>query len=135
MDKKDLDRTLEAPNASLVRAGYERLFNLGNFDHEKFTVTKDVEGGNELVALKKLSVVIVELEEDLKKYRGYRDRRSNIAQNLHYPAYSDEQRSDLQKEAAKLDQLIKAFETKHKPVSKACKCFYCTHDRDVEDVR
>lgn len=122
-------------DATLVKAGYERLFNLGNFDHEKFTITKDVEAGTELVALKKLSVVIVALEEDLKKYRCHRDRRNSIDNSLRYAGLSEQQRSDLQKEAAKLDQLIKAFETKHKPVSKGCKCYYCTHVNEVEDIR
>ena len=120
---------------TLIKAGYERLFNLGNFDHEKFIITKEVEEGTELVALKKLSVVIVDLEEDLAKYRQYRQRRSAVYNNLHYTGLSVEQLEKLTNEATQLDMLIQAFETKHKPVSKACKCYYCTHEREVEDVR
>jgi hypothetical protein len=137
MNKKKSDRPMDAPLiiTSFVNVGYERLFNLGNFDHEKFTISKEVVEGSELVAYKKLSVAIVELEEDLAKYRQYRARRHDIAQNLHYQGYSDEQRADLQKEAQKLDQLIQAFETKHKPVSKACKCYYCTHVNEAENTK
>lgn len=122
--------------SGVIRIGYERLFNMGNYEHEKYTISLDAEGVNEYEVMKQISLEITELEEDINRYRGLLIERANLLTNIeHFKEL------DMVAETAKFEQrlviveaLIKAFREEHKPVYKPCNCYYCTHvDDDPED--
>jgi hypothetical protein len=115
-----------------VRVGYERLFNMGDYEHEKYTISKDVEAGNEYDAFKKLALDIVEFEADLAKYRILCSKiQSKSWAAKHEPI--EKMREKAKQELEVMRQMITEFKEKHKPVYKACKCYYCTHIDDYDD--
>jgi len=109
---------------NLIRIGYERLFNMGNFEHEKYTVNKEVESNNEFDAWKKLALDIVDFETDLVTHRKLCEMLPNIAWAMnHEPLESA--REKAKEKLEKIKRMIEEFRTKHKPVFKECKCYYC----------
>jgi hypothetical protein len=113
-------------NENGIRIGYERLFNMGNFEHEKYTISKDVEADSEFDAWKKLALQIAEFEDDLKNYRSLRTDALNIKVELSWQT-NGQKRELLNKQLAGIERALIAFEMKHHPVHKPCKCFYCIH--------
>ena len=101
------------------KISYERLFNLGGYEHEKFIVTTDAEGPDRLSCFKDLHTQLIKLEAELSIYR-------KDVHTLMEMAYLDKD-AKAWKKVRFISKRIKAFEEAHKPVEKACKCFYCTH--------
>ena len=116
-----------------IKVQYERLFNLGNFDHEKFTITKEVEyTSTEAMTMKKLSIIVADLEVDLANYRQLHNLIQSVKERL---TWDNEPEVDVKLEADLKDLMRrdKAFREKHYPVHKACKCYYCRHPDGQND--
>jgi hypothetical protein len=122
-------------NENGIRISYERLFNMGNFEHEKYTISKDVDCNTEFEVFKELSLKIVNFEDDLKRYRGLFDTLRNAQWLLESMKSKNVQATAKQiKQAehkiANIQEMIRAFKEEHKPVFQPCKCYYCTHRDD-----
>ncbi len=116
----------------IVRITSERLFNLGSYEHEKFTVTKDVIADTEFKAFKTLSLQLADFEKDLQHFRRLVTRESDLVQYVKYDRViaSPELLAKKTKELEEVRRQIKAFRDEHKPVDRACKCYYCTHPEE-----
>ena len=119
-------------NENGVRVSYERLFNMGNFEHEKYTISKDVDCGTEFEAFKELSLKIVEFEADLVKYRALCEKLPNLIWSTKH-INSQLELEKVQRKLEIIQRRIQEFKEKHKPVFKECKCFYCTHPDEYND--
>jgi len=117
---------------STIRIGYERLFNMGNFEHEKYTVSKDVDCNSEYEAWKTLALNIVDFEADLVNYRKICERLPNVIwASQHEPLTSAREKAT--KQVIKLKAMMEAFRNEHKPVFKECKCYYCKNRGNWDD--
>jgi hypothetical protein len=117
---------------TVIRIGYERLFNMGSFEHEKYTINKEVESDNEYDAFKKLTLDIVDFESDLVIYRQLCERLPGVLWNLQHEQLKDG-KEKTQKKYDMMKQMIEEFRTKHKPVFKECKCYYCKNRFTYDD--
>jgi hypothetical protein len=115
-----------------VKIQYERLFNLGNFDHEKFSISKDVEASTETKALVKTALLLADLELELNAYRKLEREIESLSHRLEWGGLSDEDedRETMRQQLNRMMAKAKAFREKHKPLHKACKCPYCTGEYD-----
>jgi hypothetical protein len=113
--------------AELVEIGYERLFNLGNFEHEKFLIKKSVQADTEFQAWKDLAVQIAEFERDLELFRqalqSYYSLSNHIG-NSHFFESEEEKNMAILK-LKQIAQVVHDFEQKHKPLEQPCKCAFC----------
>jgi hypothetical protein len=114
-----------------TRVTYERLFNIGNFNHEKFIINKEVPlGSDEATELKNAAVFCLELEEEIAKFRKVFELRGNVLMSLGYAR--PEQKEVLEKQVRAYDRIINSFKAEHHPQYRECKCYYCTHKDDVD---
>jgi len=113
-----------------VKIQYERLFNLGNFDHEKFSISKDIEAGTELEAFQKTALMLADLENELKAYRKVEADIESLSNRLEWSHYTPEEKEEMRQRLNRLLAKARAFREKHKPLWKACKCAYCTGEYD-----
>ena len=107
------------------RVSYERLFNIGNFEHEKFIITKDLDGAEIPDLMKELVVLVADLEEEIGKFRAAYRERHDLLQHLGWACTSEESRAEIRKRLEHLDLIMAAFRFEHKPLFRECKCFYC----------
>ncbi len=112
-------------NENGVRISYERLFNMGSYEHEKYTISKDIDAGSELEAFKKLSLQIVDFEEDLNNYRHALNLLSSAKWDFEHAMGPEVETINIK--LHRIEKAIKAFREAHKPVSKPCNCYWCTH--------
>lgn len=119
-----------------TRVTYERLFNIGNYDHEKFCVSKDITPrGKVEKELKNVVILICDLEEEVNKFRLYYREQVELLQRLNYCRIKEDlaEQKKIKVRLRKLDLIITAFKVEHQPIFKACKCYYCEHpDGDEE---
>jgi hypothetical protein len=116
--------------AELVEIGYERLFNLGNFEHEKFIIKKNVQAETEYQAWKQLSIHLADFEKDLGRFRdlvnkffsikAWVEHNQNVGINID-PKEIEKTKAEMKLIASE----IYAFRSVHMPVSQPCKCAFC----------
>ncbi len=108
---------------------YERLFNLGGYEHEKFVITEDLNGTNPDATFKDMCVTVLELESEIAKFRIAYKKLTELQQRLSWDCVNrnDKQKAEIKKEIRYWDQIVEEFKLIHSPRNKECKCFYCTH--------
>lgn len=109
-----------------VQITYERLFNLGNYDHETFKIERQVQAKTEFAAMQKLSLQLAALEEELRWYRSLYSRYEVIKQQINNDWYIDiKLKAEAAIEENKLKEQMTAFKEKHIPLTKLCNCAFC----------
>jgi hypothetical protein len=112
------------------RITYERLFNLSNYEHEKFVVSAEVPLGSDRgTELKNAAVFCLELEEEITKFRRVFELRGGVIASLGYNG--PKQNAVLEKQVKAYDRLIESFKLEHRPQYRECKCYYCQHRDDI----
>jgi len=113
---------------------YERLFNLSNYEHEKFVVSLELsEDENPDQAFKAMAIQVLELEGEIARFRtafiSRQELRSELRSQLAYRSNSDSEddKKRIKKRLRYLDLVVEDFKLKHQPRHKECKCFYCQH--------
>lgn len=122
---------------------YERLFNIGDFSHEKINVTVQLNGEKPEDVLTNLMVEVVSLEGDFQAYRKALQEATMYAAQIHHlrehikdKAETNEThiyKTEIDKLTKKFDavnSIVLAFEKKHKPLSVKCKCRFCQEGGD-----
>jgi hypothetical protein len=114
-----------------TRIHYERLFNLGNFEHEKFVVSKELTLGEDIPeGIKELVVLIADLEDEAAGYRVALQDRRDLLPRHGWQGTSEEDKSRMEKRLKQLNLIITAFKDDHKPANRGCKCYYCQHPEE-----
>jgi hypothetical protein len=114
-----------------TRIHYERLFNLGNFEHEKFVVSKELALDEDTPdGIKKLVVLIADLEDEAVGYRVALQDRRDLLQRLGWQGTPEDDKAQMKKRLKQLDRIITAFKDDHKPTNRECKCYYCQHPEE-----
>lgn len=117
-----------------TKVTYERLFNLGGYEHEKFVVTKDLDGQSPDTAMKDMCIQILELEEEIAKFRIAYRTKQELLQRLGWNCEKEEAKAEMRKRIRHCDLVIDSFKLEHQPRNKECKCFYCQNpDYDPDD--
>jgi hypothetical protein len=97
---------------------------MGGYEHEKYTISKDVDCGSEFEAWKNLALKIIDFEADLVNYRKLCEQLPNVIwATQREPLKPAKEKAN--KQAIKIKGMIEAFRSEHKPVFKECKCYYC----------
>lgn len=110
-----------------MRIGYERLFNMGNYEHEKFVVSKEAESEKEMIGLIR---AVAQLERDIQTFRDAKRKLDSIKTRI---KLSDEPKTPLEKRKKELEKIISDFKKKHNPTEKECKCAFCTGEWENDE--
>ncbi len=111
------------------RVQYERLFNLSNYEHEKFTVGLELDEDNIMdsdLIFKAMAIQVLELEAEITRFRKAFTLRQDLLYSLGCCTSEDEKKR-IKKKLRYLDLVIEDFKLEHQPRHKECKCFYCQH--------
>ncbi|MDD5704006.1 MAG: hypothetical protein PHU23_18390, partial [Dehalococcoidales bacterium] len=80
----------------------------------------------EYIALQQLALELVELEEELKRYRFLYHQYEIVKEQINSGFYSDiKLKAQAAIEENKLKEQMTAYKVKHLPLNKLCKCAFC----------
>jgi hypothetical protein len=112
--------------------GYERLFNMGNFEHDKFVVSKEAESEREVIGLVR---AVARLEKDIQRFRKARSDLQSVKEKIGWLRSEEEKKEKpaLEKKAKALEKIIGDFKSKHQLLEKACRCAFCTGEWEDDE--
>ncbi len=113
-----------------MKIGYERLFNMGNFEHEKFIVNKEAESIKEINDLVR---EVAKLEMEIQRFRKLKGMLTHLESRLNFQDNKPEEKKKLETEKQKVLKGIDAFKKKHNPKAVQCKCAFCTGEFEDDE--
>ena len=78
-----------------MKIGYERLFNMGNFEHEKFIVNKEAESIKEINDLVR---EVARLEMEIQRFRKLKGSLTHLQARLNYTDNKPEEKKKSEAE-------------------------------------